>query len=217
MQLPLRAQFAAGAAILVAHTALFQLFPGSDGPWSRADNVGVRIDHFFGLEYSGFYVTINFLSSSVTTLLGVWCGYLMIAPNSHKRRLQVLAAAVAGCWLSGLLLSLVIPDVKRIWTASFTLLSGGWVILLLLAFYWMVEVKGWRRATFPLVVVGMNSLFIYSTKMVLGGWLRDKIGIFAGDFQFLGDWAPVASYTAAFAALWYLCYWLYQRKIFIKI
>jgi predicted acyltransferase len=218
MQLPLRGQFVAAGLILAAHTALFHLFPGSDGAWSKADNVGARIDHFFGLEYGGFYVTINFLSSTVTTLFGVWCGYLMLEKHTHERRVKILAAAIAGCWAGGLLLSLFNPMVKRLWTASFTLASAGCVMLLLLAFYWMVEMKGWRKATFPLVVVGMNSIFIYCVNIVLWGWVSRAVGVFTGEFLFLGETlAPIAQATAVFAVLWYLCYWLYQRRAFIRI
>ncbi len=217
MQLPLRSQFLAGTAILAAHTALFHLFPGSDGAWSQAENVGARIDGLFGLEYSGYYVTINFISSTVTTLAGVWCGYLMLEKLPHAKRVKALATAIVCCWTGGLVLSLFNPMVKRLWTASFTLMSAGCVIAMLLAFYWMVEVKGWRRATFPLVVVGMNSIFIYCANIVLGGWLDRAVGVFSGGFEFLGAAAPVAQASAVFGVLWYLCYWLYQRRIFIRI
>ena len=116
-------------------------FPGADGAWSRADNVGARLDQLFGLDYSGYYVTINFVSSTITTLLGVWCGYLMREKFSHSQRMRILAGAIVACAAGGWLLSFIVPDVKRIWTASFTLISGAWVIGILLAFYWLVEVR----------------------------------------------------------------------------
>jgi len=89
-QLPLKQQLLAGAGILAFHTALFHFFPGPGGAWSQTDNVGARIDHFFGLEYRGYYVTINFISSTVTTLFGVWCGYLVFGKHSHERRGKIL-------------------------------------------------------------------------------------------------------------------------------
>ena len=217
MQLPFKTQLAAGAGILVLHTALFHLFPGSDGAWSPTDNVGARIDHFFGLEYSGYYVTLNFLASAVTLLIGVWCGKLMLEDRTHNERMRILATAMVGCWAAGYALSLVNPLVKRLWTASFTLASAGWVILILLAFYYLVEVRNMRKATFPLVVVGMNSIFIYSVAMILYGWTNRAVGVFTGNFEFLGPVGIVAQATATFAVLWYVCYWLYQRRIFIRV
>ncbi len=218
LQLPFRQQAIAAGLILAGHTTLFHLFPGADGAWSQTDNVGARIDHFLGLEYSGFYVTINFIPSTVTTLVGAWCGYLMLESGAtHLRRMKLLALGAVGCWAGGLLLSLFNPMVKRLWTASFTLASLGWVILLLLGFYWMVEVRGWKKLTFPLVVVGMNSIFIYCLHIVQWSWFDRAVATFTGRFEYLGDWSVVAQSTAVFLALWSVCYWLYHRRIFIKV
>lgn len=217
MQLPFRGQLLAGAGILAVHTALFHLFPGADGAWSQTDNVGARIDQFFGLEYSGYYVTLNFLSSTVTLLAGCWCGKLMLEDRSHADRMRILAVAVAGCWAAGWALSFVNPMVKRLWTASFTFASAGWVILLLLGFYYIVEVLEMRKATFPLVVVGMNSIFIYSFSILLYGWLDRAVGVYTGDFEFLGAAGPIAQAAVVFGFIWYLCYWLYQKRIFLRI
>lgn len=218
LQLSFRNQLIGAALILAGHTGLFHIFPGADGAWSQADNVGARIDHFFGLHYSGYYVTINFIPSIVTTLAGAWLGQLMLdSTASHAKRMRVLAMSMAGCWAGGLLLGLFNPVVKRLWTASFTLASLGWVILLLLGFYWMVEVQGWRKLTFPLVVVGMNSIFIYCLNIVQWGWFDRAVATFTGGFEGLGAWAPVAQATAVYLALWSVCYWLYRRKIFIRV
>ncbi len=118
---------------------------GSEGAFSRADNIGAEIDHFFGLEYAGYYVTINFIPSAVTTLFGVWAGRLMLESRSHAYRLRVLTAAAGACLVSGYALSVFNPMVKRLWTASFTLASAGLVFAILLFFYWLVEVRGRRR------------------------------------------------------------------------
>jgi predicted acyltransferase len=88
---------------------------------------------------------------------------------------------------------------------------------MLLAFYWLIEVKGYRKWTFPLVVIGANSIFIYSLEQVLRGWLNRAIGVFTLKFEWLGDFAPVAQACAVLFVMWYLCYWLYQRKIFLKL
>jgi predicted acyltransferase len=107
--------------------------------------------------------------------------------------------------------------VKRIWTASFTFASAGWVIALLLAFFWTIEMKGYRRWAFPVLVLGMNSIFIYSFSQVLSGWLRRGIGVFTDGFRFLGPAGAIPHNLLALAAMWYLCYWLYRRKLFLKI
>ena len=88
---------------------------------------------------------------------------------------------------------------------------------MLLAFFWIVEVKGYTRWTFPLIVVGANSIFIYSLEEVLRSWLNRAVGVFTFRYSFLGDFAPVAQACAVLLAMWYMCYWLYRRKIFFKL
>ncbi|HEU0138176.1 MAG TPA: hypothetical protein VFQ79_00625, partial [Bryobacteraceae bacterium] len=98
-----------------------------------------------------------------------------------------------------------------------TFFSAGWVLLMLIAFYWLVEVKGYKRWTFFAVVVGANSIFIYSFAQVLRGWLNRGLGRFTGNFGFLGDLGAIPQNLLVMFVMWYLCYWLYKRKIFIKI
>jgi predicted acyltransferase len=215
LQLRFRAQVVTAALILAGHSALFLAFAQG---FSQTDNIGAVIDRFLlGRNYSGYYVTINFATSIVTTLAGAWAAQLLISGRSVAPKMKVLAACAAGCFAAGLALAPVIPLVKRIWTASFTLYSTGWVLLMLIAFYWMIDVRGWRRAAFPMVAVGMNSIFIYSIHQVLQGWINRAVGVFTGKFEFIGTLAPVAQATAVLAVMWYLCYWLYQRKIFFKL
>ncbi|MBK9169650.1 MAG: hypothetical protein IPM24_19615 [Bryobacterales bacterium] len=218
MQLPFQRQAIAAGAILAGYWALFALFPGSEGAFSRTDNIGAVIDRWWlGRNYSGHYVTINFVTSTVTTLFGVWTGMLLRTDRTLEAKIRILAIAMAAAFASGLLLSLWNPLVKRLWTPSFTLYSTGWVLLMLLVFVWMAEVRGWRRPMFPLVVVGMNSIFIYSLSMLLKGWIDRSLAVFTFRFEFLGTIAPVAQACAVLAVMWWACYWLYQRKIFFKL
>jgi predicted acyltransferase len=218
MKLPFKAQAVAAGLILAGYTALFYAFPGAGGPFVMNDNIGERVDQFvFGRANPGHWANINFIPSTVVTLLGVWCGYLMIEKHSHARRMKILAAGAAALLAAGYALGTVIPIIKRIHTTSFTLASLGWVLVMLLAFYWLVEVKGYRRLAFPLVVVGMNSMFIYCLDVLLEGWIDRAVGVFTGHYEALGIWGPVAQATSVFLVMWYLCYWLYRRRIFVKI
>jgi heparan-alpha-glucosaminide N-acetyltransferase len=217
MQWKFRTQAVAAGLILAAHWALFLLFPGPDGAFSKTDNIGAVIDRALGLHYSGYYVTINFVSSTVTTLFGVWTGLLLMSARPRREQMKILAYAMIAAFASGLALGQVNPLVKRIWTASFTLYSTGWVLFMLLGFYWLVEVRGYRKLVFPLLVVGMNSIFVYSLNQVLWGWIDRAAGVFTGRFTWLGTPAPVLQACAVLGVMWYLCYWLYQRKIFLKL
>jgi predicted acyltransferase len=88
---------------------------------------------------------------------------------------------------------------------------------MLLAFYWTIEMRGYRKWAFPLLVVGANSIFVYSLEMVLYGWLNRAVGVFTYGFVWAGDFAPVGQACAVLMVMWGLCYWLYRRKIFLKL
>jgi len=218
MQLEFRWQVVAIALILALHLGLFLAFPGADGPFSMTDNIGRRIDHvILGVNPADYYVNINVLSSTFTNMLGVWVGVLLLKKRGHAYNVKAILGGSALCFILGFALMPIDPMIKRIWTDSFTFVSGGCVLLILLFFYWLVEIMGVRRVVLPLVVLGMNSIFIYCVHIVATEWTNDVVGTFTRGFTFIGTLAPVAQSFCVFLVMWYLCYWLYQHRIFIKI
>jgi predicted acyltransferase len=212
------AQVGIAAAMLAGYWALFVLFPGPDGAFSKTANIGAAIDlKLLGYTYSGYYTTINFIGNAVTILFGCWAGMLARSDRSHANRLKILLACAVAALAVGLALEPLNPMVKRLWTASFTFFSAGWVILMLAAFYWLVEVKGWRRWTLPFVIFGTNSIFIYSFSQVLRGWLDRGLRTFTGNFWYLGDLGAIPQNIVVLAVMWLMCFWLYRRRIFFKI
>jgi heparan-alpha-glucosaminide N-acetyltransferase len=218
-RLPFRTQVGIAAAMLAGYWTLAVVFPGPDGPWSKTGNIGAVIDlKVLGYNYSGYYTTINFIGNAVTILFGCWAGMLLRTPNSHAYKLKVLAGCAAAGFAAGLALEPFNPMVKRLWTVSFTFFSAGWVILMLIAFYWVIEVKQRRKWAFPFLVLGMNSIFVYSLGQIgISGWLNRGLASFTGNFTIIGDLGRIPQSILVLAGLWYLCYWLYQRRILIKI
>lgn len=237
------------ALILIGYTAAWMLYPGNDpaGPWAMGNkNLGSTFDLWLvGRNYSGFYVGLNAIPSTATILFGVMCGRLVSSELPKPRVMQlILAAALAGLLLAGLLsagATPLVPLVKRIWTASFTLWAAGWTILFLLAFYWLIEVQGWRRWPTLLVVVGMNSIFAYSMAQLFRGSFFDRgIAVFTKPLaallfdhphlaeaiakpasyawpEPLGLWGNVLQASLVLLAEWAVLYWLYRRKLFFKL
>jgi predicted acyltransferase len=218
MQLRFRWQGVAAGCILAGHWALFALFPGPDGAFSKEGNIGAVIDlAVLGRNYPGYYVTINFITSTATTLFGVWTGYLMMSHRPLAEKMKIIAIAATAAIASGLALSPLVPLVKRIWTSSFTLYSTGWVLLVMLAMVWLFEVKGYRKLAFPLLVVGANSIFVYVIFQLFRRGIDRAVGVVTGRFDYIGTLAPVAQACATLLVIWYFCYWLYKRNIFIKL
>lgn len=219
LQLKFRWQAFAGASMLAGYWLLFTLFPGPNGPWSQTGNIGAVIDlKVLGYNYSGYYTTINFIGNAVTILFGCWTGMLLRSSRSHLEKLKILAVCAAAGFIVGVALTPFIPMVKRLWTPSFAFFSAGWVIVMLMAFYWAIEVRKWKRWAFPFLIFGMNSIFAYSIGQIgLKGWLNRGLASFTGNFSFLGDLGAIPQQALVMACIWYACYWLYKRKIFFKI
>ncbi len=218
LQLRWRWQAGIGLGLLVFHTALFFLFPGPDGPFSKEGNIGQVIDQaILGYNYPGHYVTINFIPSTVTTLIGAWTGQLLLAGKSVTFTAKRLVEWAVISFVMLFAFWALVPGVKRIWTATFTFYSAGWVLLMMLAFYYVVEVLQWRKWTFPLIVVGSNSILIYSLSIMLRGWVDDALAVFTGRFALFGDVAPILQAFAIVAVFWSVNYFFYKRRIFLKI
>jgi predicted acyltransferase len=206
------------AAMLAGYWALFVLFPGPGGAFSKTGNIGAVIDlKLLGYNYNGYYTTINSIGNAVTILFGCWAGMLARTQKSHAARLRILLACAVAALVLGLALEPFNPMVKRLWTASFTFFSAGWVVLMLAVFYWLVEVKQWRRWSFPFVIFGTNSIFIYCFSQVLRGWLDRGLRTFTGNFWYLGDLGAIPQNITVLAVMWLMCFWLYRRRIFFKI
>jgi predicted acyltransferase len=103
----------------------------------------------------------------------------------------------------------------KLWTTSYGLMSAGWACLLFLAFYWIVDVMGYRRWTFPLVVIGTNALSAY-----LGPTLV-QVPRITNPFMKpiasrIGSFGPVLTTGAILLFGWLVLLWMYRRKIFLR-
>jgi len=113
--------------------------------------------------------------------------------------------------------------IKKIWTSSYVLVAGGYSALLLASFYWIVDVRQWRKWCQPFVWVGMNSITIYLVGGALNGFSEVAERIVGGDVgRFLDqDLAPgfgqmVVSVAGLLVAFWF-ARWLYRRQIFLRL
>jgi len=128
-----------------------------------------------------------------------------------------LAGIVAG-WLLGI--AGLCPVVKRIWTPSWVLVSGGWVCLLLAAFYWVIDVRGKSAWSYGLRAVGMNSIAIYCMEHLWDRFLAQSVKTHFGWNLLKALPEPALSFVPPFVAwcvLWGLCIWMDRRKLYIRI
>jgi predicted acyltransferase len=115
------------------------------------------------------------------------------------------------------------PVVKRIWTPSWAIFSTGWTLLLLAGFYCIIDLWGLRAWAFLGIVVGMNSIAIYMMKYLIDDWIVATARTHFGQelFSLFGSidekWIPVMQSGFALLVMWLICYWMYRRRIFLRI
>jgi len=170
----------------------------------------------------GGWSTLSFIPTLATMMLGLWCGEWLKSTRPASDKLKGLLVAGAALALAGLALQWlhINPIVKRIWTSSYTLYSGGLVILMLAGFYAAIEIKGWRRWAFPLLVIGANSIAVYVMSWTMETWVRDAWLRHLGPAPFAvfgPPFVPVLKGLAVLIVFWTILLWMYRRKIFVRI
>ena len=226
MRLPIRSQLVVSFLLLALTEILYRSYDPA-APFVKDQNFGSWMDMILmgKINAGGGWVTINCIPTAAHTIWGAICGKLLISwkDDSAKIIKNFVIAGIIGLVIGyGLDLLGITPIVKRISTVSFVFASGGWCLLTLSLFYWLVDIKKQQKWTKIFVIVGMNSIFIYLFAEVLGHrWLYGFVQIFNDGFLgVLGLSTEVLAVTTAIftlAIMWYLCYFLYKKKIFFKI
>ncbi len=205
-------------------------FTGFASHWNKNSNLGQAFDVWFlntlprpsrFLFNAGGYLTLSFIPTLGTMLLGLFAGQWL---RGSAPKLPLKRFLIAGTLLfaASLLLHFtgINPIVKRIWTPAWVLFSGGICFYFLTVFSWIIDAKGYRRWAFPLVVVGMNSIAAYLIDHLWEDFIVNNLHINLGYkiFQIFGPGLePLMLGIAVMLIFWSILYWMYKRKIFLRI
>jgi predicted acyltransferase len=206
------------------------LYSGFAAHWNKNANLGNAFDQWFlnlfprerpFLYNRGGYLTLSFIPTLGTMILGLIAGRWLRAASPRVPFRRLLLAGVAGI-SAGLLLHAtgICPVVKRIWTPSWTLFSGGACFLLTALFSWVIEAKGYRKWAFPLVVIGVNSIAAYLIAHLFDSFIVSSFRIHLGReaFKLFGAGVePLVQGLAVLTVYWLILFWMYRRKLFLKI
>lgn len=212
--------------ILLLINLAYRFFPvdGFNHPWVNFENLGAWFNNKIeGVDKASEWATLNFVSTTAHTVWGVLCGKLLMSDKKPLEKIKILLIAGIAGLVIGYSLDLlnITPIIKKIATSSFVFASGGWAILVLCFSYWLIDIKKqFTKGSKFFIIVGMNSIFIYMFfSMGFTGILTKFIGPFSKLFFSWGGEITTAIITSlgVWAAMWYLCYWLYKNKMFIKI
>lgn len=171
----------------------------------------------------GGYLTLSFIPTLATMILGLIAGGWLqdqASRNWRKVALLVLAGLVAlglGVLLDRLGLC---PIVKRIWTPSWTLFSGGWCFLMMAGFYVFTDGIGRPGWSYPLRVIGANSIFAYCMDHLVHNFIETAFHTHLGRdiFKVFGEpYEPLVAGAMVLLVEWLILFWMYRRRIFVKI
>jgi predicted acyltransferase len=205
-------------------------YTGFAAHWNKNSNLGAAFDQWFlnlfprpkpFVYNEGGYLTLSFIPTLGTMILGLVAGRWLRAAAPRIPMKRLLIAGVIGI-AAGLLLHVtgICPVVKRIWTPSWTLFSGGACFMLLAGFSWVIDVRGYKKWSLPLVVIGMNSIAAYLIAHLFEEFIVDSFHINLGPhvFQIFGTaLEPLTQGAVVLLTYWLILWWMYRRKLFLKI
>ncbi len=170
----------------------------------------------------GGWVAINCIPTAVHTIAGALVGKLLLSDNVNKLKTLLICGLV--CLVLGYSLDLlnITPIIKRIATSSFTLVSLGYCLWFLAASYWWIDIKDHKKQLTFFTIVGMNSLFIYLFFEIVGSrWFNAYVSSISDGVLSWFDAGELLNVITAAACIfgleWSLCYFLYKKKIFIRL
>nr|NQU93689.1 DUF5009 domain-containing protein [Bacteroidota bacterium] len=213
------------AVILLGYWAAMTLIPVPGfgaGVLTPEGNLAGYIDRLLipGSMYREFYdpegimVTI---SASVCTIAGSLTGMFLVNKKvtTGKKLLYLLATGIL-LILLGRLWNIIYPVNKEMWSGSFNLVVIGMTMIFFVFFYFLIDIKNFRKPALPLVVIGINAITIYMANRMINFSYTSEF-VFNGFMHIAGAYASTVHALGILILEWLLLYYLYRRKIFLKV
>lgn len=223
IQKDIKWQLLVSFAMIVLSDLLYRYWPvdGFNQPFTPDHNFGSWIDlKITGSLNSDHWVAFNAIPTTAHTIWGVIVGKLLMKEWSHRKKILILFITGLVAITIGYSMDHYIPIIKRLCTSSFIIVSGGWCLIAIAFSYWLIDVMNFRKLGLFFAIVGMNPIFIYLFSNLGGKRLLYRM---AEPFTFrifssAGELAiNMITIIVVAAMVWYICYFLYKRRIFIKI
>ena len=224
LYLPVMHQITATIGLMLLYWAIMALIPiggNTLGAYTPDRNVAQFVDAFIlgrfddGLDYTWIVSSLNF---GATTMLGVFCGYILQSTANKYVKFRNFIIFGVTLIILALIWDIWHPIIKKLWTSSFVLFSGGICTLLLGAFYLVIDIWNVRKGTKWMIIIGSNAIFAYVISHVFGDQLRATANIFInGLIPYIGNWFDTLSYIGGVLILFAVLKYMYKNKIYIKI
>jgi hypothetical protein len=199
--------------------------------WNKNSNLAWAFDSWFlnlfprekpFLFNGGGYVTLSFIPTLATMILGLLAGNIIISQKPKNQKLSLFII----CGIAGLLIGLLLnytgicPNVKRIWTPTWVIFSGGWCFLLMAFFYFIIDMQQKQKWGYWLMIIGMNSIAAYIFAHTIDGYISKALHTHLGENYDTILGIPYRTMVHGSLILlfeWLILNWMYKKKIFIRI
>ena len=222
LELKLKWQIGITTGLLFLYWGIMALIPipgiGA-GIYEPDINLALYVDnavlgHF--QEGSGWTYIITNLTFICSVMLGVFAGNILQSERPAMKKAGLLALIGICCVIAGKIWGIWFPVIHHLWTSSLVLFAGGLSFLLLSIFYLVIDVWGFKKWSFPFVVIGMNAIAVYVATHLFDFSLIGNVFV-GGLAKYLGSWNGFVQALAALTVVWLILYWMYRKKTFIKI
>ena len=197
--------------------------------WNKNANLASNFDRWFLNKFprskpftanAGGYCTLNFVPTLATMLLGLIAGsWLSQSLTFGERTLRFLVGIVLLLGLAWLVSYFgFCPIIKRVWTPTWVLWSGGICLAFLYVFHLVCDVGGLKGWAFPLTVIGANSIAAYVMSYATVPFIRSRIDSWFGFlWKSSGIYAPHILGLTVLTVVWLILYWMHRRKLYIRL
>jgi len=218
-----KSQLLVSFALILLNDLLYRYWnvPGFNQPFTPDHNFGTWFDlTTTGYFNSDHWVSFNAIPTTAHTIWGAIVGNLLLKDWPQRKKIVVLLVTGLIGMMVGYAMNPYIPIIKRTCTSSFIIVSGGWCLVAMAFSYWLIDVMGFRKIALFFAIVGMNPIFIYLFSNLGGKRLLARMvwPFTTRIFAWSGEIAiSMITIVIVAAFVWYICYFLYKRRIFIKL
>ncbi len=210
------------SVLLVLYYLVFLIIPVPDWTgeiFSGKMNLAIYIDNVvLGPHHNpGSWEVLATVSFITNMLLGVLMGHLLKSARDKKYKFKMLFVFGSVMLVAGVIWGLFFPVVRSLWSSSFVLETCGITTLLLAVFYWLTDIRGYKKWAFFFFVFGVNSIAIYMMAHLFDFKLIGNIVLGGFSNLFPSNVKDFIQAVGAMTVMWLIMYWMYLKKTFIKI
>jgi predicted acyltransferase len=222
LECSLKVQVGVTAFLLLAYWAVLALIPVPGygaGIYQPTINLPLYVDnlilgHF--QEGEGWTYILSNMTFVCSVMLGVFAGQILLSKKQERTKAGLLTVIGISCIIVGKIWGIWFPIIHHIWTSTLVLFAGGWSFLFLAFFYLIIDVWGYKKWTFPFVVIGVNAIAVYVANHLFNFKLIGNVFV-GGLAKRAGVWNEFVQELGALIVIWLILYWMYKKKTFIKV